>query len=95
MPAAAGNALRSGGVNQLAYVLLNFLTVFFIVPGCALLWLDLWARRPGIVMKTNDAQQSAPTRHIPDDAEIRALLTALKPPVSEAQSNPEAKEDNP
>ena len=75
-------------------MLLDFLTVFFIVTGCALLWLNLRPRRPRIVMKTNDAQQSAPTRHIPDDAEIRALLAALKPPASEAQANPEAKKDN-
>ena len=40
-----------------------------------------------------DARQSAPTRHIPDDVEIRALLAALKPPVLEAQANPE-EEDN-
>jgi len=73
-------------------MLLDFLTVFFIVAGCALLWLNLRPRRPRIVK--NDAQQPPPTRHIPDDAEIRALLAALKPPASEAQSNPEAKEDN-
>jgi hypothetical protein len=76
-------------------VLLDFLTVFFIVAGCALLWLNLRRRRPRIVVrKTDDAHQSAPTRHIQDDAEIRALLAALKPPVSEAQANPEAEEDN-
>ena len=73
-------------------MLLDFLTVFFIVAGCALLWLNLRPRRPRIVTKTDDAHRSAPTRHIPDDdAEIRSLLAALKPPVSEAQ---EAKEDN-
>jgi hypothetical protein len=75
-------------------MLLDFLTVFFIVAGCALLWLNLRPRRPRIVAKTDDAHRSAPTRHIPDDAEIRALLAALKPPASEAQANPEAKEDN-
>jgi hypothetical protein len=76
-------------------VLLDFLTVFFIVAGCALLWLNLRRRRPRIVVtKTDDAHQSAPTRHIPDDVEIRALLAALKPPVSEALANPEAEEDN-
>jgi hypothetical protein len=76
-------------------MLLDFLTVFFILAGCTLLWLNLRPRRPRIVIaKTDDAHQSAPTRHIPDDAEIRALLAALKPPVSEAQPNPEAKEDN-
>ena len=76
-------------------MLLDFLTVFFIVAGCALLWLNLRPRRPRIVVtKTDDAYQSAPTRHIPDDAEIRTLLAALKPPVSEAQANPEAEGDN-
>jgi hypothetical protein len=76
-------------------VLLDFLTVFFMVAGCALLWLNLRRRRPRIVLtKIDDAHQSAPTRHIPDDAEIRALLAALKPPVSEAQANPEAEADN-
>ena len=76
-------------------MLLDFLTVFFIVAGCVLLWLNLRPRRPRIVItKTGDAHQSAPTRHIPDDAEIRALLAALKPPASEAQANPEGKEDN-
>ena len=76
-------------------MLLDFLTVFFIVGGCALLWLNLRRRRPRIVVtKTDDGHQSAPARHIPDDAEIRALLAALKPPVSEAQANREAEEDN-
>ncbi len=72
-------------------MLLDFLTVFFIVAGSALLWLNLRPRRPRIVTKTDDAHRSAPTRPIPDDAEIRFLLAALKPPASEAQ---EAKEDN-
>ena len=72
-------------------MLLDFLTVIFIVAGCALLWLNLRRRRPRVVTKIDDAHRSAPTRHIPDDAEIRSLLAALKPPVSEAQ---EAKEDD-
>jgi hypothetical protein len=76
----------SDGVTNLP-MLLDFLTVFFIVAGCALLWLNLRRRRPHIVItKTDDAHQSAPTRHIPDDAEIRALLAALKPPASEAKA---------
>ena len=41
-----------------------------------------------------DARQSAPTRHIPDDIEIRALLAALKPPAAETQGNPETNEDS-
>jgi hypothetical protein len=72
-------------------MLLDFLTVFFIVAGCALLWLNLRRRQSRIVVtKTDDAHQSAPTGHIPDDVEIRALLAALKPPASEAQGNPGA-----
>jgi hypothetical protein len=76
-------------------MLLDFLTVFFIVAGCALLWLNLRLKRSRIViMKTDDAHQSAPTRHIPDDAEIRALMAALRPPAPEGQAKPEAEEDN-
>ena len=76
-------------------MLFDFLTIFFIVAGCALLWLNLRRRGPRIVVtKTDDAHQLAPTRHISDDAEIRALLAALKPPASEAQANREADEDN-
>ena len=72
-------------------MLFDFLTIFFIVAGCALLWLNLRRRQSRIVVtKTDDAHQSAPTRHIPDDVEIRALLAALKPPASEAQGNPGA-----
>ena len=72
-------------------MLLDFLTVFFIVAGGALLWLNLRRRRPRIIItKTDDAHQSASNRHIQDGAEIRALLAALKPPASEAQANPEA-----
>jgi hypothetical protein len=56
-----------------------------------LLWLNLRRRQSRIVVtKTDDAHQSAPTGHIPDDVEIRALLAALKPPASKAQGNPEA-----
>ena len=73
-------------------MLLDFLTVFFIVAGCALLWLNLRRRQSRIII--TNARHSAPTGHIPDDVEIRALLAALKPPVSEAQANPEAEEDN-
>jgi hypothetical protein len=76
-------------------VLLDFLTVFFAVAGCALLWLNLRPRRPRIVItKTDDAHQSAPTRHVPNDARILALMAALQPPASEAQANPEAEEEN-
>jgi hypothetical protein len=92
----AYSALRasndSDGATNLP-MLLDFLTVFFIVASCALLWLNLRRRRI-VITKTDDAHQSVPTRHIPDDAEIRTLLAALKPPVSEAQTNPEAEEGN-
>jgi hypothetical protein len=72
---------------------LDFLTVFFIVAGCALLWLNLRPRRPRIVTtKADQANQSAPTPHIPIDPEIHALLASLKPPTSDAQTNPEAED---
>jgi len=76
-------------------MLLDFLTVFFIVSGCALLWLNLRRRQSrNVVTKTDEAHQSAPTGHIPDDAEIRTLLAALKPPASETRGNPEAASGN-
>ena len=79
-----------GGSDGLP-MLLDFLTVFFIVAGCALLWLNLRRRRSlMVVTETDHALQLAPTRHISDDAEIRALLAA----VLEAQANPEAEENN-
>jgi len=74
-------------------VLLDFVTVFFLVAGCAVLWLNLRRRRI-VITKTDDAHQSVPTRHIPDDVEIRALLAALDPRASEAQADPEAEGDN-
>jgi hypothetical protein len=103
--AASHKMARRGGEKLIWYVtidgvtnlpvLLDFLTVFFIVAGCALLWLNLRRRRPRVVVtKTDDAHQSVSTPHLPDDAEIRALLAALKPPASDAQADPEAKEDN-
>ena len=76
-------------------MLLDFLTVFFIVAGCALLWLNLRPRPPRIVItKTDDAHQAASTRHIPDEARLHALIAALQRPASEAQANPEAEEGN-
>lgn len=72
-------------------MLLDFLTVFCIVAGCALLWLNLRHRQsPIVVTKTDDAHQPAPIGHIPDDVEIRALLAALKAPESETRGNPGA-----
>ena len=79
-------------------MLLDFLTVFFIVAGCALLWLNLRPRRPRVVIeKTDGAHQSARTWHIdiPNDAEIRALLAALKPPASGTQAHPEVEDAQP
>jgi hypothetical protein len=75
-------------------VLLDFLTVFFIAAGCALLWLNLRPRRSRVVItKPDDAHHSAPTRHISDEAEIRALMAALRSPAPKGRAKPEA-EDN-
>jgi hypothetical protein len=74
-------------------LLLNFLTVYFLVAGCVLLWLNLRPRRPRIVItKADQDHQSAPTPYIPIDPEIHALLASLKPPASEAQTNPKAED---
>ena len=77
-----------GWSNQLAHAV-GFPNRLFYCSGLRIALAR--PRRPRIVTKTDDANRSAPTRDIPDDAEIRALLAALKLPVSEAQ---EAKEDN-
>jgi hypothetical protein len=62
-------------------VLLDFLTVFFIAAGCALLWLNLRPRQHRIIItKTEDSHQSASTRDVPNDARINALMAALQPP---------------
>jgi len=76
------NVNTSDGVTNLP-MLLDFLTVFFLVAGCTVLWLNLRRRRI-VITKTDDSHQSVPTRPIPDDVEIRALLAARKPPASEA-----------
>jgi hypothetical protein len=74
-------------------MLLDFLTVFFLVAGCTVLWLNLRRRRI-VLTKTDERTSINADRHIPDDVEIRALLAALKPPASEAQADPEAEGDN-
>jgi hypothetical protein len=47
-------------------MLLDLLTVFFIVAGCALLWLNLRPKAPRIaVTKTDDPHLSASTEPPP------------------------------
>jgi hypothetical protein len=71
-------------------MLLDFLTVFFIVAGCALLWLNLRHRRPRIIItKTDSEPSSAPTRLAQDNDQIHALIAALQPPASHARAGPE------
>ena len=72
-------------------MLLDFLTVFFIVAGCALLWLNLQPRRLRIVItKTDNGHQSAPSQHTPDDA--YALIEVLQRHLSEVGPDPGRKE---
>jgi hypothetical protein len=77
-------------------MLLDLLTVFFIVAGCVLLWLNLRLRRPHIVLtKTDDLHQPVPAQQGLDTTEKHPLLDVLQQHVSEAEANPEsAAEDN-
>jgi hypothetical protein len=77
-------------------MLLDFLTVFFIVAGLALLWLNLQPGRPRIVITTTEnGHQSAPTQHAPHDAQAYAsLIEVLQRHLSEIGPDPGRKEDN-
>jgi hypothetical protein len=64
-------------------MLLDFLTIFFIVAGGALLWLNLRPRRPHIaVTKEDDPTRLASTEHPP--AKPHPLLDELQRHLSEA-----------
>jgi hypothetical protein len=64
-------------------MLLDLLTVFFIVAGCALLWLNLRPKAPRIVLtKTDDPHQSTSTEH--PRAKPHPLLDELQRHLSEA-----------
>jgi hypothetical protein len=64
-------------------MLLDFLTIFFVVAGCALLWLNLRPRPPRIgITKEDDVHQSASTEHPP--AKPHPLLDELQRHLSEA-----------
>jgi hypothetical protein len=74
--------LRRRGVTSLP-MLLDLLTVFFIVAGCSLLWLNLRPKAPCIVLtKTDDAHQSASTEH--PLAKSHPLLDEVQRHLSEA-----------
>jgi hypothetical protein len=64
-------------------MLLDFLTIFLIVAGCALLWLNLRPKAPRIaITKTDGLLLSASTEHPP--AKHHPLLDELQRHLSEA-----------
>lgn len=70
-------------------LLLDFLTVFFLVAGGALLWLNLRPQRPRVVITKTDYQA------LTGSALENALLDVLQRHLSEAEANPGATEENP
>jgi hypothetical protein len=68
--------------DEFAYAI-GLLTVFFIVAGCAFLWLNLRPKAPRIVLtKTDDPHQSTSTEH--PRAKPHPLLDELQRHLSEA-----------
>lgn len=65
-------------------MLLDILTVFFIVAGCTLLCLNLRSKPPRIaVTKEDDADHLAPTEHLSPSRD-HPILDELQRLVSEA-----------
>ena len=75
-------------------ILLDILTVFFIVGGCALLWLNLRPRRPhNVIKKTDDTIipnadviSQASSEHALDNTEIHPLLDVLQRHLAEVEA---------
>jgi hypothetical protein len=67
-------------------MLLDLLTVFFVVAGCTLLWLNLRPKAPPIaITKTDGPHQSTSTEHSP--AKSHPLLDELQRHLSEVEAN--------
>ena len=86
--------LPRDGVAVSLPILLDILTVFFIVGGCALLWLNLRPRRPhNVITKTDDTMipnadgiSQASSEHALDNREIHPLLDVLQRHLAEAEA---------
>ena len=78
-------------------MLLDILTVFFIVAGCVLLWFNVRPKRPHVVPKKSVDKkfQTAPSPQVQDNTAEHPLIRVLEQRLSEAQANSQsAAEDN-
>jgi hypothetical protein len=78
-------------------MLLDVLTVFFIVAGCVLLWFNVRPKRPHVIPQRPEDKnfQSAPPPQVQDNTAEHPLMRVLEQHLSEAQaSSQSAAEDN-
>ena len=73
-------------------MLLDILTVFFIVAGCLLLWLNMRLKPSHVVPKKSEDKnhQSAPSAQIQDNTAEHPLIHVLEQHLSEAKANPQS-----
>jgi hypothetical protein len=69
-------------------MLLDFLTLFFIVAGCWLLWLNLRPRRSNVIL-TNSEDYHPPSRSRDTKDDI-SKVDALEQHLTDAGAKPEA-----
>ena len=69
-------------------MLLDFLTLFFIVAGCLLLWLNVRPRRSNVILtKSEDYYPPSPSQDAGDD--IRNV-DVLEQHLTDAEAKPDA-----
>jgi hypothetical protein len=69
-------------------MLLDFLTLFFIVAGCLLLWLNVRPRRSNVILtNSEDYHPPSPSQDTKDD--IRKV-DVLEQHLSDAEAKPDA-----
>ena len=69
-------------------MLLDFLTLFFIVAGCLLLWLNVRPRRSSVILTNSEDDHSpSPSQDTKDD--IRKV-DVLEQQLTDAEAKPDA-----
>ncbi len=73
-------------------MLLDILTVFFIVAGCVLLWFNVRPKSSHAVPKKSEDKnhQSASSPHIQDNTAGHRLILVLEQHLSEAKADPQS-----
>src|SRR5258708_6373774 len=76
-------------------MLLDFLTLFFIVAGCLLLWLNVRPRRSNVILtKSEDYYPPLPSQATGDDIRnvdvLEQQLDVLEQQLTDAETKPDA-----